>query len=123
MRWFFDVAIIFVTSNWKWLLPLVLAVVVVIILFAVGVFSGDDEPGTQALHSRARRYRNSTPDAYSHRSADTNAYACANPDAGADTNAYTSADPDANADTNTYARAYIDPGADSGAGPPGYPHP
>ncbi len=77
----------------------------------------------QALHSRARRYRNSTPDAYSHRSADTNAYACANPDAGADTNAYTSADPDANADTNTYARAYIDPGADSGAGPPGYPHP
>ena len=44
MRWFLDVAIIFVTSNWKWLLPIILAVVVVIILFAVGVFNGDDEP-------------------------------------------------------------------------------
>ncbi len=42
MRWFLDIAVIFVTTYWKWLLPVVIAVVIVIILAALGVFGGGD---------------------------------------------------------------------------------
>ena len=78
---------------------------------------------TQAVHSRARRYGHSTPDAYSHRSADTNAYSGAYIDPGAysGANPDAGADPDATSDTNPYARAYIDPGADPGPGPAATP--